>query len=531
MATIVTRAGKGSPLTHEEVDANFTNLNDEAATKAPLASPTFTGDVSIADKIVHSGDTNTAIRFPANDTVTIETSGAERLRVTSAGRVGVGTASPSVELDVIGSIRATVSGTASVIAQSGDTTDFSYLRLRQTATESRIENFIGGTGAYTPITVHAGGSERMRITSAGNVGINKTSPTVTLDVVGRIRSVDTAMILQSTGDLTTTGVGYLSFRGSDTVERGYTGFGGGNADFYVWNANNANIRFGTNATERMRITSAGNVGIGTTAPAAKLEVVGTAQVTGALNVGGQLLSASSGTTSAPAIADATGVSGISFPSGHVAFSQASTERMRINPNGAIGIGGENYGTSGQVLTSGGSGAAPSWADVVGVPAGSVVQFAMNTAPTGWLKANGAAVSRTTYATLFAAINTTFGSGDGSTTFNLPDLRGEFLRGWDDGRGVDSGRAFGSAQLDQMQKITGNIVGQAFTVNTGASSSASGALSIGSDPAATVSRTAVAGRGWNGIGLDTSTSPNARVSSTTSGETRARNIALLACIKF
>jgi len=77
--------------------------------------------------------------------------------------------------------------------------------------------------------------------------------------------------------------------------------------------------------------------------------------------------------------------------------------------------------------------------------GSVSAFALSTAPAGWLKANGAAVSRTTYADLFAAIGTTFGAGDGSTTFNLPDLRGEFLRGWDDARGVDSGRTFGSWQ--------------------------------------------------------------------------------------
>lgn len=81
--------------------------------------------------------------------------------------------------------------------------------------------------------------------------------------------------------------------------------------------------------------------------------------------------------------------------------------------------------------------------IVGV--GAIAFFAKNTAPTGWLKANGAAVSRTTYAALFAAIGTTFGAGDGSTTFNLPDLRGEFLRGWDDGRGVDPGRTFASAQ--------------------------------------------------------------------------------------
>lgn len=87
------------------------------------------------------------------------------------------------------------------------------------------------------------------------------------------------------------------------------------------------------------------------------------------------------------------------------------------------------------------------------PPGTVTTFAMNTAPTGWLKCNGAAVSRTTYAALFAAIGTTFGVGDGSTTFNLPEIRGEFVRGWDDGRGVDTGRVFGSAQTDLTETHT------------------------------------------------------------------------------
>jgi len=64
---------------------------------------------------------------------------------------------------------------------------------------------------------------------------------------------------------------------------------------------------------------------------------------------------------------------------------------------------------------------------------------MNAAPDGWRACSGQAVSRTTYAALFAAIGTEYGVGDGSTTFDLPDLRGEFLRGWDNGRGVDSGR--------------------------------------------------------------------------------------------
>ena len=82
---------------------------------------------------------------------------------------------------------------------------------------------------------------------------------------------------------------------------------------------------------------------------------------------------------------------------------------------------------------------------VGMPPGAVMTFAMNTAPTGWLAANGATVSRTTYASLFSAIGTTFGVGDGSTTFKLPDLRGYFARGMDNGRGVDTGRVFGSNQ--------------------------------------------------------------------------------------
>ena len=77
--------------------------------------------------------------------------------------------------------------------------------------------------------------------------------------------------------------------------------------------------------------------------------------------------------------------------------------------------------------------------------GAVQMFARSTPPVGWLKANGAALSRTVYSNLFAAIGTAFGVGDGSTTFNIPDLRGEFIRTWDDSRGVDPGRAFGSAQ--------------------------------------------------------------------------------------
>ena len=86
-----------------------------------------------------------------------------------------------------------------------------------------------------------------------------------------------------------------------------------------------------------------------------------------------------------------------------------------------------------------------------VPTGSVHVMATTTAPSGYLKCNGAAVSRTTYADLFAIIGTTWGEGDGSSTFNVPDLRGEFVRGWDDSKGTDSGRSFASSQGDNNKQ--------------------------------------------------------------------------------
>lgn len=135
--------------------------------------------------------------------------------------------------------------------------------------------------------------------------------------------------------------------------------------------------------------------------------------------------------------------------------------------------------------------------------GQVASFATSSPPSGWLKANGAAVSRTTYASLFSVIGTTFGVGDGSTTFNLPDLRGEFLRGWDDGRGVDSGRVFGSFQE--------------------ASGIATNPLSNGANAFANTDGT------YGGVTTFTQSSSSS--GGDTFNRTRPRNIALLQCIKF
>lgn len=77
--------------------------------------------------------------------------------------------------------------------------------------------------------------------------------------------------------------------------------------------------------------------------------------------------------------------------------------------------------------------------------GMTMMWPSATVPDGYLECAGQAVSRTTYSALYAVIGTMFGSGDGSTTFNVPNMCGEFVRGWDHGRGIDVGRALGSWQ--------------------------------------------------------------------------------------
>lgn len=156
--------------------------------------------------------------------------------------------------------------------------------------------------------------------------------------------------------------------------------------------------------------------------------------------------------------------------------------------------------------------------------GMVAFFASPNAPSGWLKCNGAAISRTVYDNLFAAIGTTFGSGDGRTTFNLPDLRGEFLRGLDDGRGVDSNRRMGSSQSDAVQEWNAKFTYQRAQVNR--HEQVGGAIFLDGISATGLGETSgrfAVSHATIGPGVNRT----ARVSS----ETRPRNIALLACIKI
>ena len=198
------------------------------------------------------------------------------------------------------------------------------------------------------------------------------------------------------------------------------------------------------------------------------------------------------------------------------------------------------GNSGDMLQTDGSGVL-SWQAVQGVPSGSVFTHASTTIPSGYLECNGASVSRTTYAALFSAIGTTWGSSSGST-FKVPDLRGEFVRGFDNSRGVDSGRSFASSQGSQYQQHTHSASatssssvsdpGHTHRVRVGTSGTGGGNVSDrdSQNPGNYVSNQIESKT--TGISVSTSTSVTVSNSGGTgnSSETRPRNISMIYIIK-
>ena len=172
----------------------------------------------------------------------------------------------------------------------------------------------------------------------------------------------------------------------------------------------------------------------------------------------------------------------------------------------------------------------------GVPVGTILAHAANTPPTGFLECNGSNISRSTYATLFSAISTTFGVGDGSSTFALPDLRGQFIRGWANTGRTDASRVFGSTQTDQNKNhthttdstsLTGGI--RKISEGFGAGGSATGVFTKTADGNNTItgsSSTSPVG------GVDFDGTPTHTISSSGGGtEARPTNLALMYIIKF
>ena len=157
--------------------------------------------------------------------------------------------------------------------------------------------------------------------------------------------------------------------------------------------------------------------------------------------------------------------------------------------------------------------------------GVIDAFPFATAPNGYLACEGQAVSRATYSQLFSRLGTMYGAGDGSTTFNLPDLRGQFIRGWDNGAGLDPDAA---TRTDRGDGTVGNNVG----------TKQQDAFEDHVHSARKWNQTGFDGTGGqNLVGSDTNgsspgTSNSSVIGSPTGGnETRPTNIYMLYCIKY
>jgi len=247
----------------------------------------------------------------------------------------------------------------------------------------------------------------------------------------------------------------------------------------------------------------------------------TLNVSGISTIGGATVS--SGAISASSFSGSSlNVSGVSTVGGST-LNSGAISGSTLNVSGISTISGATVSSG---VISGISSVTDSSGGYVSLPPGTVISVASSIAPAGFLKANGAAVSRTTYSLLFAGIGTAFGNGNGSTTFNVPDLRGEFIRGWVDNGSTDSGRKFGSTQTDAFQNITGEIFGTyAAIVRYGASGAfVNSVQATGSNISSPQYDTAA---NADKLDFNASNSPGAR----TSTETRPRNVALLYCIKF
>jgi len=206
------------------------------------------------------------------------------------------------------------------------------------------------------------------------------------------------------------------------------------------------------------IDTTGQVGIGTATPANALDIAG----------GTFQISSSAGTSRTTISADATDSIFAVTNDRNFTIKTNTATRLTINSTDATStvpiVLPAAPTTTLQAATKG-------YVDgLTGSPSGIIAPFAGTTAPSGWLACDGSAVSRTTYATLFAAIGTTWGAGNGTTTFNVPDLRGMFLRGTGtNATGSSSGAvgpSVGTYAADTYLNHTHTDSGHTHTINIG-----------------------------------------------------------------
>ena len=269
----LSRAAQSLPPLNEDPDAASFNLLSEQTTPAATvtAHDAQTGQVT---------STTGALTFRTGDVFTGKD--VERMRITENGKVGIGTDQPKATLDVAGTVR--VSGGIKFPDGTTLSSTDGKLIMRDAKGESITTANLAGTGTQNQVAKwidNAGTLGDSAITEvSGNVGIGLTNPAAKLHVFGNLETV--RQQLSNTNSFIQFGFyegavkkGAFGFQGSTSV-----GFIGGPGAMVFGTLTASPVAFFTSGIERVRVDSAGNVGVGTSAPTAKLHVVGTVNLTG-----------------------------------------------------------------------------------------------------------------------------------------------------------------------------------------------------------------------------------------------------------
>jgi microcystin-dependent protein len=266
----------------------------------------------------------------------------------------------------------------------------------------------------------------------------------------------------------------------------------------------------TPSTVYFTVTNIGHIGINTASPSSEIDVAD-----GAIQ-----LSSAGGAARTVLSADATDSIFEASDDRNFTIKTNNVARLTINSTDATS-------TIPVVLpgvpTTALQAATKSYVDLV-MPPGSLMAYAASTAPSGWLSCNGAAVLRATYADLFSAISTTWGTGDGSTTFNVPDLRGQFLRGYDSrvpGSGALDTTTFAGTTTSGNATISG--ISSLLTAYLYAGMPITGAGISASTTIATVSNTSIT------ISANATATSTALAGTTTSGSYNVTSISTTAAL--
>ena len=321
--------------------ATLTFTNETVSGISTMASAEVTGNLSIADKIIHTGDTNTAIRFPAADTLTVETAGSERIRIDDNGRIGIGTLSPYSNslLHCDGNLVLTASGNAPKIIfdEFGTGTDpKAQIEMDQeSSTAASMRFYTEGSGTLT---------ERMRILSDGKIGIGTAVPGNALELYGTSSSVQIAV--DGTG----------RYRGFEIHE-------GGTRKAYfqhdatdncaLLNTAESDLKFYTGDTQRMQLDGSGRLMIGNTAAASMFSVANNLVVGSGSGSEGMTIYSDSTNDGYICFADGTGDP--AYRMGQIIYSHQSnklqfrtngnTDRLTIDNAGNTNISGVCTATS------------------------------------------------------------------------------------------------------------------------------------------------------------------------------------------